>query len=177
MAPDVALLAELIGALIWSGISVSGQVAVHSSTGKQVLYLSYRDSQDFPEEFSEWSSVLFTDPQTVTVAGVAKTLPGVFTEGAKKVYSTDDGVFTLTVSHIKGKKKRSVIRLDHTKVAADPFQTDRNVSAGQSAYLVLEAPTNGLFSVTEQKDLIVALNALLSATSNALTVKFVAGES
>lgn len=174
---ELALLAELLSALIYSGISISGQVAVHSSTGKKVLYLHCRDSQDSPEEFSEWSSVLFSDPQSITVAGSAKSLPGVFTEGAKKVYSTDTGDFTLTVSHQKGKKKRSVIRLDQHKVAADPFQSDRNVPADMSAYLVLEAPTNGLFTNTEQKDLIAALNAALQASTAALTVKFVAGES
>jgi hypothetical protein len=177
VAPDYSLLAEIIGTVLFSGISVSGQVAVHSSTGKEVLYLSYRSSQDVPEEFSLRSSALFSDPQSITVAGAAKSLPGVFTEGAKKVYSTDTGDFTLTVSHQKGKKKRSVIRLDQHKVAADPFQSDRNVPTDQSVYLVLEAPTNGLFTNTEQKDLIAALNAALQATSAALTIKFVAGES
>lgn len=120
---------------------------------------------------------MFSDPQSITVSGSAKTLPRVSVEGSSTVYSTDDGAFVLRASHVKNKRKRSVIRIDQKKVAADPLLADRNQEAVQSAYLVLDAPMNGVYTPAEQKAIIDALMGAMQASTGALTTKFVAGES
>lgn len=120
---------------------------------------------------------MFSDPLSITVSGSAKTLPRVSVDGSSTVYSTDDGLFEVRVSHVKNKRKRSVIRINQKKVAADPLLTERNVETIQAAYLVLDAPVNGLYTSAEQKGLIDALMGALQASTGALTTKFVAGES
>lgn len=119
---------------------------------------------------------MFADPLSLTIAGSAKTFNKVTVEGSKVVYSTATGDYTLTISHTRGKRKRSVFRLDAKKVAADPLLAERNVETNQAAYLVLDSTTNGLYSSTEQVDLIAALSATLTANTNALATKMVNGE-
>ncbi len=120
---------------------------------------------------------MFSDPLSITVSGVAKTLPRVSVDGSSTVYSTDDGLFEVRVSHTKNKRKRSVIRINQKKVAADPLLTERNVETLQAAYIVLDAPVNGLYTNAEQKALMDALMDAMKAATGALTTKFVAGES
>lgn len=120
---------------------------------------------------------MFSDPISLTISGAAKNLPRVSVDGSRSVYSTDTGDYVLTVSHVKSKRKRSVFRIDQKKIAADPFNAERNVEANQAAFLVLDAPLNGMFAVTEQKALIDAVADALKANAGALATKFVAGES
>lgn len=120
---------------------------------------------------------MFSDPLSLTISGAAKTLPRVSVDGSKSVYTTDTGDYSTTVSHIRGKRKRSVFRIDQKKIASDPFNAERNVETNQAVYLVLDAPLNGLYSNTEQKALIDALTKALTDATGALATKFVAGES
>lgn len=120
---------------------------------------------------------MFSDPISLTISGAAKSLPRVSVDGSKSVYSTDTGDYVLNVSHVKGKRRRSVFRIDQKKLAADPFNAERSVEANQAAYLVLDAPLNGMYTVTEQKAILDAVCDALKANTGALATKFVAGES
>lgn len=167
-----------VGAVYVSVTSVAVTWIVHSYTGKAAICrpcLGLRDSPDRLHPESDAS--MFTDPISLTISGAAKSLPRVSVEGSKSVYSTDTGDYTLNVSHVKGKRRRSVFRIDQNKTAADPFNTERNLPVNQAAYLVLDTPLNGTFTNAEQKAIIDALADALKANTGALTTKFVAGES
>lgn len=118
----------------------------------------------------------YTDPQTVTVNTVAKTLPRVGPIADGSVYRQDTGEFKLSIRHSAGKRVRSTVRLDQTKVAADPFQPAINKEILQGIYLVVDRPSTG-YTNTETKYVVDALVAWLSASSGANVTKLLGLES
>jgi len=119
---------------------------------------------------------LFTDPQSLTVNAVANTLPRVTTNQNGAVYSKDDGNLKLTTSSAYGKRIRRTARVDFRKTAADPLYPSQNAPYSMSTYIVADVPVTG-FTIVEQKQIVDALVAWLSATSGANTTKLLGGES
>lgn len=117
----------------------------------------------------------FSDPQSVTINAVAATLPRVSTGGATSTYRKDDGLVTLTVAHSGTKRFRRTIRIDHSKVAADPFVTGVNNKYGMSAYIVVDVPPVG-YTLVEQKQIVDALTAYLTASSGARVTQLLGAE-
>lgn len=118
---------------------------------------------------------MFADPQTVTINAVATSLPRVSTEKDAASYKTADGLVKLSVSHQYGRRVRHMVRLDQSKIVADPYLTGQNIPASMSAYIVIDVPTVG-FSTTEQKYLADALTGYLAASSGAIVTKVLGGE-
>lgn len=118
----------------------------------------------------------FADPQSVTINAIANSLPRV---GAKVpnsgIFSKDDGTVILTAAHQIGKRNRRTLRIDHRKVAADPFVTGINTSYSMSVYLVVDVPTTG-YTIAEQKQVVDGLTAYLTATSGARVTQLLGGE-
>lgn len=108
---------------------------------------------------------MLTDPQTITVNAVAKTLNRISTEGTKSVYKTDDGEFAFTVSHqeTKSKRIRRMVRIDQTLVAADPL-TAENAYQTSGVYIVIDEPEFG-FSDTQLGYIAAALTAWATPTN------------
>jgi hypothetical protein len=111
---------------------------------------------------------MFGDPQTITIAGVAHTLPRIKSEGLKAVYQKSDETVTLTISHqlIKSKlgdRIRSMARLDLRKVVLNPLSGTSDYDT-ITHYTVTERPSYG-FSSTEVGDLIAAHELWLDATA------------
>lgn len=117
----------------------------------------------------------FADPQTVTVSTVAQTLPRTGFQPNAGVFTKDDGSYKLTIANTYAKRTRRQIRLDFSKVAADPLISAQNIRYGMSAYLVVDIPTTG-FTVAEQKAQIDGFLAYLSASSGAKITQFLGGE-
>lgn len=115
---------------------------------------------------------MFVDPQSVTVNAVAQSLPAIERNGGNSIYQKDDGSYKLTVSHQYGRRKRFNVRLDASKIAADPLSASNNLVYGASAYLVIDIPSVG-YTNAEAKDIALALTAW--ATSANL-LKVVGGE-
>jgi len=118
----------------------------------------------------------FADPQSVTINAVAQSLPRVSSENHASVYQKDDGLVKLSISHNEGKRNRRTIRLQHTKVAADPFTTGVSQMYSLSTYIVVDAPAYG-YTIAEQKQIVDALTAYLTASSGARTTQLLGGES
>lgn len=117
---------------------------------------------------------MFSDPQTVTVNAVAQTLPAISREKSKSVYREDVGEYSLEISHNEtGKRIRSVVRLNRTKVTADPFIPAQNVQVSHSTYLVVDRPVAG-FTAAELDDDVAGLIAWLSSAN---VLKVLGGES
>lgn len=116
----------------------------------------------------------FADPQSVTINAVANSLPRVSTAANSSVYQKEDGTVKLTVSHLLGKRNRRVIRVDHLKVAADPFTAD-NVTYSMGVQFIVDAPKYG-YTNAEAKQIGDALVAYLAASSGANITKLLGGE-
>jgi hypothetical protein len=117
---------------------------------------------------------MYADPQSVTVATVAQSLPriGMAIDAGK--FRESDGSYELSVSHSSGRRSQHRVRLDSSKVVDDPYATDRNLPVSISGYVVLDAPLAG-YSVAEQADHLIAIADWLKASTNAL--RLVGGES
>lgn len=118
---------------------------------------------------------MYADPQSVTINSVANSLPRISMGDLSGKFRSADGSFVLTISHANSKRNRSVVRLDQTKVGANPLDPTKNLNWSASAYLVLDVPLNGGgFTTTEQQNLIAGLTGLVNGTG--FTSKFVGQE-
>jgi len=117
----------------------------------------------------------FADPQSVTINAVAQTLPRTSSGVSNGVFTKDDASVVLTVSHQKaGIRNRRMIRLDHSKIAPDVY-TSENMRHTTSVWLVADVPANG-YTVAEQKQIVDALTAYLTASSGAKVTQLLGGE-
>lgn len=118
----------------------------------------------------------FTDPQTVTINAVAQTLPRTGITDSVGSFSKDDGNVQLVVSQGGNlKRNRRAVRLNHKKVAPDPLFPANNVPFSMSVTLVVDVPSTG-YSLAEQKQIVDALTAYLSASSGARVTQLLGGE-
>lgn len=116
----------------------------------------------------------FADPQSVTINSVAQSLPRVSSGKDTGTFRKDDSTVQLTVSHTYGRRTRRLIKIDHSKIAPDVFTSD-NVKYNMSVHLVVDAPPTG-YTVAEQKQIVDALTAYLTASSGARATQLLGGE-
>lgn len=120
-----------------------------------------------------------TDPQKFKeVAGTEVTAPRVSSGDFKSVYTTSDGLNTLTLStsETNGNRKRHLVRIDVRKLSTNIYEEAKKQDVSMSVYLVVDRPDNG-YSVAEAKKLVEGLVGLLSASTYSLTEKVLGGES
>lgn len=116
----------------------------------------------------------FSDPQTVTINSVAQTLPRTSNGVNSGVFTKDDQTVRLQVSHTYGRRNRRTFRLEHSKIAPDPF-TGVNQTYGMTALVTVDIPLAG-YSIAEQKQVVDGLIAYLSASSGARVTQLLGGE-
>lgn len=117
----------------------------------------------------------FTDPQSVTISGVATSLPRTGSGPNNGTFTSADGLVQLSVSHAYGRRTRRTIRISHSKVAADPFVPSQNARYSMSTYIVTDVPLTG-YTVAEAKAVVDALTGYLTATSGARVTQLLGGE-
>jgi urease gamma subunit len=93
----------------------------------------------------------------------------------QSTYKSNDGLISQTVSSLYGKRVRRTLRLDHAKVAADPFVTGVNTKYSMSAYVVVDVPTTG-YTVAEAKAVVDGLMTILTASTGAKITQLLGGE-
>jgi len=118
----------------------------------------------------------FTDPSSVTISGTTTSLPRTSVDEDRSEYTSADGLIQLAASHDYGKRVRRMLRLDVSKLTADPFKPSENVKVGMSVYTVFDLPPAG-FTNAEALAAFVGYNTLATASSNAVIAKLLGGES
>lgn len=117
---------------------------------------------------------MFADPQSITVNSVAKTLPRIAVGNAESTYRSADDVWQMRISHQTSKgRKRRMVRIDQTVIAADPL-TAENKSQRAGVYIVVDEPDFG-FDDTNLGYIITALKDWIVAGTN--SAKLLGGES
>ena len=119
---------------------------------------------------------MFADPQSVTINAVANSLPRTSSGTNSGVFTKDDGLVKLSISHTQGKRNRHLVKLDHAKIAADPLLAGVNVKASMTVHLVVDAPETG-YTIAEIKQIVDALTGFATASSGANVTKIIGGES
>lgn len=117
----------------------------------------------------------FADPSSVTINGVATSLPRTSSGANSGSFTSADGLVNMAVAHAYGKRTRRSIRLNQSKISADALIPSQNVKSSMSVYLVVDTPVNG-FTNTEIKYLADALVAYLTAGSGAKVTQLLGGE-
>lgn len=120
----------------------------------------------------------FSDPQSVTINSIAISLPRTASADGTNpsVYTSNDGLTKLSAQSTYGKRTRRTIRIDSSKIAADPLISSQNIKYSMSCYLVFDLPVTG-YTVAEAKLVSDGFVAALSASSGALVTKLLGGES
>lgn len=117
----------------------------------------------------------FDDPQSVTINAVAVSLPRTSSGPASGGFTSADGTTQLKVAHYYSKRTRRTVRLDASKISADPLVPSTNMRSSMSVLLTVDVPVNG-YTVTEQKQIVDALVAYLAASSGARVTELLGGE-
>lgn len=117
----------------------------------------------------------FADPQSVTIGGVAVSLPRTASGSNSGGFTSADNQTALTVSSSFGKRTRRIVRLSQSKISADPLIANSNVKTSMSTYLVVDTPVNG-YTVAEAKAVVDALVAYLTASTGARVTQLLGGE-
>lgn len=104
---------------------------------------------------------MFADPQSITINGVAKSMPRISTSGLESLYSKDDETYKLRISHQKsGKRIRSMVRVDRRDIVVDPLTAENDYET-LGVYFVIDRPEVG-FSITEIDYVVQGLKTWLS---------------
>lgn len=118
-----------------------------------------------------------TDPIAVTVNAVPISLPRVATGENESRYISGDGLWQVHASHKYGTQRiRRMVRIDASKIAADPFRETQNVERSMSFYWVFDLPEWG-YTPLEAKQVSDGFTAYLTASSGAVITKLLGGES
>lgn len=117
----------------------------------------------------------FADPQSVTINAIANSLARVPSAPNSGAFLKDDGLVGLNITQNMGKRNRRTIRLNHSKIAADPLLAGVNVKASMSVSLTVDAPLTG-YTVAEVKQIVDGLTAYLTASSGAKVTQLLGGE-
>lgn len=119
----------------------------------------------------------FADPQSIKISGVTTSLPRVSVGKLESLYRSADGNIELLAStQENGKRTRATIRVNHSKIAADPLVTTTNVKYGTSIYLVIDSPAVG-YTDAELLAIYDGFIEAIQATSRVLITKLLGGES
>lgn len=118
----------------------------------------------------------FADPLSVTISAVTTPLPRVSVGDDRSEYASGDGLIQLISSHDYGKRTRRMIRLDTSKVTADPFRPSENVKVSMSNYMVFDIPPAG-YTAAEALAVYAGFKTMLTASSDLLVTKLLGGES
>jgi len=118
----------------------------------------------------------FSDPQSITIAAATSSLPRVSTGNGNSDYASADGLVHLNASNSYGRRTRRVLRVDHSKLTADPFIPANNTKVSMSNYIVFDVPPAG-YTNAQVLEVYTGFKALFTASSDALIVKLLGGES
>ena len=130
---------------------------------------------------------MFTDPITLT-PGVAfdagaVTLPRVSQQGSVSVYQAGPltvnagSLLRVSSSHQYGKRTRRVLRLDYSDNAGSTLISGTTAPRSMSCYVVFDIPSAGQFTAANQQSLFNGLKGTWNASTDALLLKFLNGES
>jgi hypothetical protein len=117
-----------------------------------------------------------SDPQSITISGTPISLPRVSSGDGESEYLSSDGLVRLTLANAYGNRTRRVVRVDHSKITADPFIPSQNTKVSMSNYMVFDIPPAG-YSNADVTAVYAGFKALFTASSDAVITKLLGGES
>lgn len=118
---------------------------------------------------------MFSDPQSVTVSGVAKTLNRTGSTATGGEFATGDRSYQMSVGHQYGRRTRHVVKLKVDSLVANPLVAGQNVNQSMSVALTVDVPTG--YDVAQAKAVVDGFIANLSASTGLNITRLLGGES
>nr|UJQ85858.1 MAG: hypothetical protein 2 [Leviviridae sp.] len=118
----------------------------------------------------------FADPQTVTINAVTTSLPRVESGENESKYRSGDGTIELHASSQYGKRRRQMLKLSTSKIAADVFTPDENRRVTASVHLVVDSESDA-YTNAELLAMCAGFLNQARASSDLLITKLLGGES
>jgi hypothetical protein len=118
----------------------------------------------------------FADPQSITISAVTTPLPRTSNRVNGSTYQSADGLIQLTADNAYGRRSRRVLRVDHSKITADPFIPSQNSKVSMSNYIVFDLPVAG-YTNAEALAVYTGFKTAFTASSDLLITKLLGGES
>lgn len=118
----------------------------------------------------------FADPQSITISGVTTSLPRTSVGKDASDYLSADGLIKLSAASAYGRRNRRTLRVDHRKVAVNPYETSLNQEFSMSNYIVFDIPKYG-YTLAEAQAVWTGFITQVRLSSDALIVKLLGGES
>lgn len=110
---------------------------------------------------------MFSSPQSLEFGTDTIQLPRVAMGDFKGAFQSEDGSLMLRIAHaFRATRIRREFRVDHKKLASDPYTTDRNIPVSASAYVVVDHPKVG-YSTED-------ITALVKSLADSLTPETIA---
>ncbi len=114
----------------------------------------------------------YSDPQSVTVAAVAKSLPRTGFGLTRGEFASSDRKYQLIISHETSNRYRHLAQLRLDDVVDNPLVDGQKVAASAWAHIVVDMPKNGLTAAAVAD----IANALVAWATPANITKLIAGE-
>lgn len=122
------------------------------------------------------ATMALPDPiPTLTVDAITYDFARTSFGDAQSIYRTANGLDVLTIAKTEKARSRFSVRFDRSKIAADPFDDNRNVPLSMSSYLVMDVPPTG-FTAAEIQDHTELLTAFLVAGTPDYVLRVIQGE-
>jgi len=117
---------------------------------------------------------MFTDPQSVTVSGSAKTLNRLSSTETGGRFGTADRAYKMSVAHQYGRRDRHTARLQVDSLVANPLVSGQNINQSVSLTLTFDAPPG--YDAATLKAIADGFLANLTASTGANLTKLIGGE-
>lgn len=118
----------------------------------------------------------FADPQSVTIVGGATSLARIGSGINQGSFQSSDGYNRLSVSHqYRTERVRRTVRLDLSKVAANPFDSSINAKYSMSIVVGIDVPVVG-YTIADEVTNSAGLFTWLTASTNAKLTQLMGGE-
>jgi hypothetical protein len=120
---------------------------------------------------------MLTDPQSITVDGVAISLPLINNQGNTSLYRSADGLHRLKIGYTEqNRNTRFVIRFEEDVVADNPIgQSDSNTKVTGVVQVLFDQPN---FGITDARmvDIVAGLKTWLTTTSGGIVERVLGNE-
>ena len=118
---------------------------------------------------------MFSDPQSVTISGSAKTLNRTASTADGGKFSTADRAHKLDIVHSYGRRHRHTARFQADTLVANPLVSGQNISQSVTLYLTADAPPG--YDTATLKAIMDGFLANMTASTGANLTKLIGGES
>jgi hypothetical protein len=118
----------------------------------------------------------FTDPISITVNAVARSMPRVETSGRKSVYQSADGLWNVTITQIPAKNggsRKALFAFTQKVQATDPFNAEKSAFKSNGVSVMLDIPDYGFTSTTIDQQ----VQGMFAYLATAKITQLVGGES